>query len=308
MSDFEKYALDGFPFRDSMRTVKVLAAKSVFGRQDNNGVYLSEGYLSSLEYPMDESSLDRAAERFGHVREICLTEGNRVFFSVIPDKNCFLADESGRPSMDYGKFEEAMAQKVDFAEYIRISDLLEREDYYRTDTHWRQERITDVAQRLAEGMGASLDSEYQAHDLEEGFYGVYHGQAALPLPPDRLQYLTGDAIDGCRAYDWQNQREIPVYDLDAAEGADPYEMFLSGPLSLITIENPGAATGRRLVLFRDSFGSSLAPLLISGYDEITLVDIRYIRPEVLRQYVDFEGCDVLFLYSTLVLNHSETIL
>ena len=84
-------------------------------------------------------------------------------------------------------------------------------------------------------------------------------------------------------------------------------MFLSGSLSLITIKNPNAQTDRKLVMFRDSFGSSIAPLLTSGYAQIDLVDIRYIHPDLLWQFVDFEGCDVLFLYSTLVLNNSDTI-
>jgi len=35
---------------------------------------------------------------------------------------------------------------------------------------------------------------------------------------------------------------------------------------------------------------------------VTLVDIRYIQVGVLGRYVDFENADVLFLYSTLVLN------
>ena len=84
-------------------------------------------------------------------------------------------------------------------------------------------------------------------------------------------------------------------------------MFLSGSLSLLTIENPNTRTDKKLIMFRDSFGSSIAPLLISGYSQITLVDIRYIHPDYLGQFVDFESCDVLFLYSTLVLNHSDTI-
>ena len=38
-------------------------------------------------------------------------------------------------------------------------------------------------------------------------------------------------------------------------------MFLSGSKSLLTITNPSADTDRELVIFRDSFASSLAPLL-----------------------------------------------
>ena len=59
-----------------------------------------------------------------------------------------------------------------------------------------------------------------------------------------------------------------------------------------------------MILFRDSFGSSLVPLLLDNYRKITLVDIRYISSKILEQYIDFNGQDVLFLYSSLVLNQN----
>jgi len=307
MSDFEVYAVDTFPFRDTFRRIKALTSGGIFLRQDNNGIYVTDGFLSAVEYPLNEESVDHAVERFRYVCEKYLTQENRIFLSVIPDKNCFLAKESGHLSIDYEAFEKQMEEEADFAQYIRISDLLERDDYYHTDTHWRQEKIMDVADRLAKSMGTALLDDYEIHTLEQDFYGVYYGQAALPFAPDTIQYMTGEAIDHCIVYDWQNGREIPVYDMESAAGQDPYEMFLSGSLSLITIDNQEAKTDKKLVIFRDSFGSSLAPLLVSGYSKITLVDIRYIHPDHLGRFLDFEGCDVLFLYSTLVLNHSDTI-
>ena len=60
-------------------------------------------------------------------------------------------------------------------------------------------------------------------------------------------------------------------------------------------------------MFRDSFGSSLVPLLAEGYARITLVDIRYVAPERLGMWLTFDNQDVLFLYSTPVLNNSETL-
>jgi len=81
-------------------------------------------------------------------------------------------------------------------------------------------------------------------------------------------------------------------------------MFLGGADALLTIENPNAVTNKELILFRDSFGSSLAPYLAEGYQKITMVDIRYIQPEMLGYFIEFEGQDVLFLYSTLILNNS----
>ena len=53
--------------------------------------------------------------------------------------------------------------------------------------------------------------------------------------------------------------------------------------------------------------SSDLPLLLQGYRRITLVDVRYIRSDFLKEYLDFSGKDVLFLYSATVLNQSGTL-
>ena len=127
------------------------------------------------------------------------------------------------------------------------------------------------------------------------------------MEADSLCWLTNDTIEGYRVYDHENDKEIPVYDLAKADGNDPYEVFLSGPLSLITIENPTADTEKELIIFRDSFGSAIAPLLAEGYRKVTLVDIRYLPSAVLDEYIEFNDQDVLFLYSTLVLNNSSTM-
>ena len=61
------------------------------------------------------------------------------------------------------------------------------------------------------------------------------------------------------------------------------------------------------IIFRDSFASSLAPLLLEEYSKISLVDLRYMRLEDLGQFIEFKGQDVLFLYSTLLINNSNVL-
>lgn len=70
------------------------------------------------------------------------------------------------------------------------------------------------------------------------------------------------------------------------------------------ITNPANPEGKRLVVFRDSFGSSIAPLLAQGYSEVVLLDLCYVNSAFVGQLVDFQNADVLFLYSTLLLNNS----
>lgn len=307
MTGFEKYAPDQFPLRESFRRLRALWSRYGLGELDSHGVYLTENSAAKLDYPLQEESVTYAAGRFTWLYETYMQgEDTRVYAAVIPDKSYFAAGDTW-PAMDYEKLIDIFKAGTGFAQYIDLFPLLSLEDYYRTDAHWRQEALEPVAQALLETMGAQTGTAYVQKTLEAPFYGVYYGQSALPMEPDTLRYLTNDTLAGLRVHDYETEAEIPLYDEEKAWGRDPYEMFLGGSKSLLTIENPCASGNRELILFRDSFGSSLAPLLAEDYARITLADIRYISPALLSRYVDFHGKDVLFLYSTSVLNHSETI-
>ena len=307
-SNFESYTLDQFPLRDTFRTLKALAVRDLFREKDNNGIYVADGYAAKLDPTLNESSLDHAADRFRYVYETYFKDtGANVYLSVIPNKNYFLAAENGYPAMDYDKLFALVQEKTDFAQYIDLTDALSLSSYYRTDTHWRQEALVPVASLLADAMDVSIPTDFTPVTLDTPFYGVYRGQSALPLAPDGLTYLTNDVLDACRVYDYENSEYLPVYTLEKADGSDPYEIFLSGPKSLLRIESPNAKTERRLIVFRDSFAASLVPLLAEGYSEITLVDIRYLSPTMLDKFIDLTAQDVLFLYSASVLNDSSTI-
>ena len=57
MDEFEDYALDQFPLRDSFRQIKSLFHYYVLGQKDNNGIYLYQGYAAKQEYPLKEASV-----------------------------------------------------------------------------------------------------------------------------------------------------------------------------------------------------------------------------------------------------------
>lgn len=308
MSNFENYTLDQFPLRDKFRTLKALVALNIFNQSANNDIYVVDGYASKIEYPLNEDSVKRAGERFQYVYEKYLKDTNtKNYLSIIPDKNYFLGTGNGYLSIDYEKMISLLRENTDFLKYIDITKELELSDFYKTDTHWREENIVNVAEKIGNEMGTDVKTKYEEKTLDVDFYGVYYGQSALPLEAEKIKYLTNDILEKCRVYDYQNGKEIPVYDMEKGKGKDPYEMFLGGPLSLVTIENEDAKTDKELIIFRDSFGSSIAPLLVEGYKKITLVDIRYMHPNLIENYIEFNSQDVLFLYSTSVLNNSETI-
>lgn len=309
MTDFETYSLDQFPLRDSFRTLKAVTSFYALGKKDNNGIYLADGYAAKLEYPLDENSVTAAAKKFAALYDTYSKDnGGKVYLAVAPDKGYFLAEKNGYPALDYEKMLSLLQENMPFAEYIDLFSHLSLEDYYKTDTHWRQEKIIDASRVLASAMGGKGIGDYTQKKADVPFYGVYYGQAALPLPSETLYYVTNDVLDGCTVTNLETGKSYTgTVDFEKETGKDPYEMFLSGASPLIVIENPNAETEKELVVFRDSFGSSMAPLLVSDYRKVTLVDTRYIAPRLIGNFVSFDGADVLFLYSTLVLNQSGTL-
>lgn len=270
-----------------------------------DGYYMHDGHISRVEYPMSEDSIGWAAYVFQSVYDMYLDGTDcSVYLSVIPDKNMFLAADAGVEHMDYDEFYSAVYEQTGFMTPIDIRDKLSLSDYYKSDSHWRQECIADVAQFLSGSMGASLPSDYETVTVEGGFAGAYHKYFADSADTETLQYLTNDTIGSFIARDASSGKRMEVYDLSLAQGSDPYSMFLSGAMSIITIENPNAETDRELVIFRDSFGSAIAPLLAQGYAKTTVIDLRYITATYLNNFISFDNQDVLFLYSTLLLNSS----
>ena len=98
-----------------------------------------------------------------------------------------------------------------------------------------------------------------------------------------------------------------VYDLALADSDNSYDVFLSGASPLTVITNPHAEPGTSLLVFRDSFGSSLVPLLIPNYETITLVDLRFMHSSLLKQFVPEANGDILFLYSARIVNNSAML-
>lgn len=310
MEEFEEYSLDQFIGRDTFRGIKARTLFNVFNQKDNNKIYVEENHAVKYDNVLKESEVENVATKINKLQSTLLKDMN-VFYSVIPDKNYFLADKYGYPKMDYSKMLNILKENIGDAEYIDLFNVLSIEDYYSTDTHWKQECLDDVAKIFSEKMNFVYEG-IESIDEKSPFYGVYYGQSALPLQADTLKYVYNDSIKNAKVK-YLNETTFKMedgelYTLDKFDGNAPYDLFLSGAKSLITIENNNALTDKELIIFRDSYGSSLTPLLISGYKKITVVDLRYIASPMLSRFVEFkENSDVLFLYCTDVINNGAML-
>lgn len=297
---FESYTQDQFPYRFQMRQAKAQFRYYGLGIFENNDYYIDGQKIMKIEYPLKESEILKAKDKFETIKTMYFKD-NDVYVSIIPDKS-YYSQKQTIPTIDYEQMENLLLTDSNF-EYIDIKDLLSKNDFYNTDIHWKQENIETVASTLLESMDKQVP-EYTIKNTDTDFTGVYYGHSALLTSKDQINYIDYPALEEA-SVKLLDRDGLSVYDQQALSNRDQYDFFLYGPQAIVEIENKNATSEDEIIIFRDSFGSSLAPYFIDSYQKVTLIDIRYISSSVLDDYIDFNNQDVLFIYSGTVLNTSS---
>lgn len=299
----ETYLLDHFPFRDNFRSIKATYNYKILNKFDNNNIYLKDNYIFKSEYPTNKKSINNFIEKTNSIKEK-ITNKNRTYLMIIPDKNFYLKDKNFL-HIDYGYIKNELS-KLNMTT-INIDNVLKLNDYYETDTHWKQENLNNVVKEMSHIMNFNYKEIKYTQNTYNKFYGVYYGESAINRKPETLIYLTNDTLNNVEVKYLENNTLNKIYNNDKLSSFDSYEVFLDGASSYIEITNPNNKSNKELVIFRDSFASSLTPLLVEYYSKITLIDNRYINSVYLDELITFKDQDILFMYSTLFINNSFTL-
>jgi len=303
VNKLDKYLLDHFPLRDNFRSIKANFNYHILNKLDNNNIYLKNNYIFKSEYPTNKDSISNFISKINIIKEN-LTEYNNKYIMIIPDKNYYL-NSNNFLQIDYNYLYNEIS-KLNIKN-IDIRNIMMLEDYYETDTHWRQEKLDKVIIEMSK----TMDFQYQKINYQENiynnFYGVYYGESAINRNPEPLIYLTNDNLNSLRVNYLENKNLHTIYNLNNLDSLDSYEVFLDGASSYIEIYNDNSISDKELVIFRDSFASSITPLLTEYYQKITLIDNRYINSNNYLNLIDFTNQDILFMYSTLIINNSSTL-
>ena len=274
----------------------------------NAKYYILDSNIFEKTEEINENAITNNIDKINNIYENYLKNMN-VFFAMIPNKEYYLNNSEDENS-EFESIEEfTINKRNENIENIELYDTLDLASFYKTDMHWKQESLDKTVERIALNMNVEkIETNYESKSLGD-FYGSYYKQINdNTIKPDELIYLTNSTIENSIVYNVEKEREEPVYNEEVVnETNNKYDLFLSGAAAIQQIKNTEANNGKKLILFRDSFGSSITPLLISNYEEILLVDIRYVNSNLLSNYIDFneyKNQDVLFLYNTRVINKS----
>lgn len=301
---YEEVVTDQFAGRDSWITVKSMTESALLKTENNGVLYGKNGALFGKLASYDEeqlqrniSFLDNFAEKYGGLT-----------FGVIPSGYVYSPDQlpMGAGQVDQKAAIAALRTEVNGSvEWLDadafLTALNEKQEnhealYYNTDHHWRGTTAYQFYLNYCAEKGYTAFTDGLTLREIEGFYGTYYSKCKkADTKPDTLTYFdlpfpVKTVIDDKEKDTW--------YDAAAFDTRDKYGAFLYGNGGLTVLsgeeisENP-----KRMLLIKDSYSNTVAPLLLSEFDEVYVVDLRSYPQGINSLCEEKNFAEILVLYN-----------
>ena len=285
-----------------------------------------------------QTALDRSN---GMVSSFLQMYDQPITFSLVPNSYAILEDEvpTGFPGADQQAYTQqiyrTLSEADDQLEIVDFSDALSQHKdeyiYYRTDHHWTTLGAYYAYVAYCEQKGLTpVSLEELKENKVEDFYGTFYSKAKRPSQPaDTITWYDVDVDEFAFVANLQQDKQLAqlgevvqedglellrvdgMMDQRKFEVRDKYAAFMwgnSGYVKIKSSHNLNHQEGKtsRLLLFKDSYANSMIPYLTYNYDEIIVVDLRYMAKstkELMQK--EFDDIFVMYNFSTYVSGASD---
>lgn len=285
-----------------------------------------------------QTALDRSN---GMVSSFLQMYDQPITFSLVPNSYAILEDEvpTGFPGADQQAYTQQIYQTLrevdDQLEIVDFSDALSQHKdeyiYYRTDHHWTTLGAYYAYVAYCEQKGLTpVSLEELKENKVEDFYGTFYSKAKRPSQPaDTITWYDVDVDEFAFVANLQQDKQLAqlgevvqedglellrvdgMMDQRKFEVRDKYAAFMWGNSGYVKIKsnhnlNHQEDKTSRLLLFKDSYANSMIPYLTYNYDEIIVVDLRYMAKstkELMQE--EFDDIFVMYNFSTYVSGASD---
>lgn len=285
--EFIDYVDDQFANKDIFTQLKSWINYNGFNKSINNGIYSYKGFLVEALYPIKYNKLDL------YVSNVEKIEGfiNKEFLTiVVPDKSMYLPNDMLK--IDYKEFLEYLPIEV-----YDINNQLTLDDYYLTDLHWNHMGAYKAYKVIIEELLGEEYIDVEFKKIEENFRGYYSNKAMDLKPRDNMFIAENEIINSLKISYTENlvdfYSKIGPYYYDQLETDDKYNIYLNGNFPLVTITNDKANNNKELVIFKDSYGISIAPFLAMHYNKVTMIDLRIVKIETIMEDINTDADFIL---------------
>lgn len=173
--------------------------------------------------------------------------------------------------------------------------------YTRTDHHWQPLGAYYAAQAFAEAAGVPFTDISEMEKVTvDGFVGTMYGyteSASLLNDPEQFVYYKPQNDYTTYYYDTAyNFDYVFPFFIDMPVGSS-YSTFMGGDKKIVRIETD-VNNGRKLLIFKDSYGNAEVPFYLGSFEEIYVCDMRYFDLNAV-QFIEEKGItDLLFTMCT----------
>lgn len=278
-----------------------------------NSVFISNGILISGAMGMEQyfGSTDAGTKCSQMISAFKndLGDAVQVYTVIAPHASCYYAPEGYSYLTERGQvnFDNLKAQSASNVKYVDVYNALlphvDEPIYHRTEFHWAALAGYYAAEAFATVANVDFaDLSAYKKIVKSGFVGSAYTFSKADViknnPEDFVIYmpqLTYKAYYYNQGnYDLANpdfEKDSIVFDTKSYAGA-----FLCGDSYTIKVVT-GNTTGRKLVIFKDSYGNAFAPFTIGSFDEVYIVDIRYYSKNGVKLCQEVGATDVVFALS-----------
>lgn len=315
--DYEKYLTDQFILRDHWIQLKTTTER-MLGRQESNQVYFGKnGYLIE-KFVVTDKNKEQWEKNKKWVTDFLNTSQkilgkNHVKAMLVPTASYILKDKLPpyADTYDQGLINKEVEKlvKPDILVDVNKALLAKKNEgiYYRTDHHWTSLGAYYAYREWAKSVGLQPKklSDFHEHVVKTDFYGTIYNKVNTKVVPDTIT-LYEDEKPYEISINMGEKKLDGLYDKKQLDGDDPYSVFLGGNNAMTQVISQNK-NGRRLLVIKDSYAHSFVPFLAGHFEEILLIDLRYLNMPVLDLYEQYQITDLLVLYNNATIMNDRNL-
>ena len=235
-----------------------------------------------------------------------LGDDANIYNMVVPTSGeYYLPDIYSTYNASHRKSIDSINEKLDGVIPVPAIDALaahvSEDIYLRTDHHWQPLGAYYAAKCFAETAGVPFaDISTMEKVSVDGYMGTmwsFTKSANLGGDPEVFTYYKPSNSYTTYYYDTAYKFDYSLPFFVSMPTSSMYSTFMGGDKKIVRISTD-AGTGRKLVVFKDSYGNAEIPFYFGSFDEIYVCDMRYFDLNAI-DFIKFTGAtDVLFTMCT----------
>ncbi len=298
MNKTDEYVNDQFIFRDTWISLQSVMEYSL-GKRESNSVYICKG---SLMDKIAEPNEETVRQNLDGILNFCEEYQLPAYMMIVPSASEIQRDRlpTFAAPWDQAAAIDKIYEALPKVNCIALGDTLKSHSsdyiFYRTDHHWTSYGAYLAYLELCKTINIA-PADYSCKTVSSSFNGTLYSRSGVRfVESDSIDAFESQYFKGCEIFDGSSEMYYNSFYFDEyLSKKDKYAYFLGSNQPIITIHG-SKGTGKKLLMFKDSFSHCLAPMLLENYDEITLVDLRYVKRSIIDMVDPSNYDDVLFMY------------